>query len=266
MKNRRVLITGAAGNIGTKLRNAFKDKYDLILLDKKRLEAANSICADLRDYDNNWAQHFTNVSRVIHLAANPREDARWQELIPDNIDLVLNVCQACVEKKVERLIFVSSCHTMGGYKDKKRDLLTVDMEPLSDCDYGISKLIGERICRSFSERYSLSVICLRIGWVPRGDKRPGIKTDPWLRSLWLSNRDLVQVFQKSIGANNIKFKILYAMSSNKGMNWDLETTTKTLGYKPQDGINNRVPGLKEGKGGKEKEVNNNSKIKTCPRP
>lgn len=75
-------------------------------------------------------------------------------------------------------------------------------------------------------------------------------TNLWLKSLWLSNRDLVQVFEKSIEAKTIKFKILYAISNNKGMNWDLKTTTKTLNYKPQDGINNHIPGRKEGKGGK----------------
>jgi nucleoside-diphosphate-sugar epimerase len=236
MKKGKVLITGAAGNIGTKLRNAFKDKYDLILLDKKRLDAPNSICGDLREYDNSWAKHFHNVGVVIHLAANPHNDARWQELIPDNIDSVLNVCEACVGKKVERLIFASSCHTMLGYKDREIDLITADMDPLPDSDYGASKLIGERICKSYSERHSLSVICLRIGWVPREDKMPGINTSLWLKSLWLSNRDLVQVFEKAIEAKNIKFRILFAMSNNKGMHWDLESTMKMLGYKPRDGV------------------------------
>jgi len=250
MKKRRVLITGAEGKIGTKLRNAFKDKYDLILLDRKRLDAANAVCADLANYDEDWVKRFENVSMVIHLAANPHEGARWPELIRNNIDSVLNVCQACEKKDVERLIFASSCHTMGGYKDKTVDLITTDMEPLPDCDYGASKLIGERICKGFSDKYPLSVICLRIGWVPRGHKRPGEETDPWLRGLWLSNRDLVQLFERSIEAKNIKFTILYAMSNNKRMNWDLQTTIKKLNYKPRDGINNHIPGRKAGKGGK----------------
>jgi len=234
MAKERVLITGAAGNIGTKLRNAFVDKYDLILLDRKKIDVPTAICADLSKYDKNWAKYFENVLALIHLAANPNQRARWQELIRDNIDSVLNVCHACVKKKVARLIFASSCHTMGGYKDKNVDLITADMEPLPDCDYGVSKLIGERTCESFSDKYPLSVICLRIGWVPRGDRTPSKETSPWLRSLWLSNRDLVQVFEKSIEAKNIKFKILYAMSNNERMNWDLETTMKTLSYKPRD--------------------------------
>ena len=130
----RVGITGAAGNIGTKLQNAFEGKYDLILLDRKRINAPNAICADLAHYDTHWTRHFAQVSTVVHLAGNPHNDASWPELIPDNIDSVLNVCQACVTKKVERLIFASSCHTMGGYKDKSVGLITTDLEPFPDCD------------------------------------------------------------------------------------------------------------------------------------
>jgi len=139
---------------------------------------------------------------------------------------------------------------MGGYKDKNVGLITTDMEPLPDCDYGASKLIGERICKSFSEGYPLSVICLRIGWVPRGDKRPGKEIDPWLRGLWLSNRDLIQIVERSIEAENVKFEILYAMSNNRGMNWDLQTTMKALDYKPRDGIDSQVLEGREGKSGK----------------
>jgi nucleoside-diphosphate-sugar epimerase len=234
MAKRRVLITGAAGNIGTKLSSAFGGMYDLILLDRKKIDASAVICADLSKYDKNWVKYLDDVSVVIHLAANPNERARWQELIRDNIDSVLNVCHACIKNKVARLIFASSCHTMGGYRDKNVDLITADMKPLPDCDYGVSKLLGERICQSFSDEYPLSVICLRIGWVPQGDRTPSKETSPWLRSLWISNRDLAQVFEKSIEAKNIRLQILYAMSDNEGMNWDLETTMKTLGYKPRD--------------------------------
>ena len=115
-------------------------------------------------------------------------------------------------------------------------MITTEMTPLPDCDYAISKIVGERICKSYSERCPLSVICLRIGWVPRGEKRPDVETDLWLKSLWLSDRDLIQVFERSIEARNINFGILYAISDNRGMNWDLRTTMVTLGYKPQDGL------------------------------
>lgn len=233
---RRVLITGAAGNIGGKLISGFEQKYDLTLLDKKRIDHENFVKADLSSYDDNWVKHFEYVSTVIHLAANPHTNASWEELIPDNIDSVLNVCQASVDKKVARLIFASSCHTMMGYINENVDLITANMKPLPANDYGISKLIGERICKSYSERYSLSVICLRIGWVPRGERSPDIKNNLWLRTLWLSTRDLIQILERSIESEDIKFGIFYAMSKNNPMNWDLGTTMKTLNYAPQDGL------------------------------
>jgi len=236
LKDRIVVITGAAGNIGSKLSYAFKDKFDLILLDKKENKDKNIGYADFSKYDINWADHFSNVSTVIHLAGNAHEDAKWEELYSDNISAVLNVCHVCLERGVKRLVFASSCHPMRGYMNTDIKLITADMKPLPDCSYGVSKVIGEIICKSFSERYSLSVICLRIGWVPHGDKRPNSKSGQWLRSLWLSNRDLSQIFERSILVKGIKFKILYAMSNNKEMIWDLKTSIKTLNYKPQNGM------------------------------
>jgi len=200
------------------------------------MEGENIMYADLSEYNESWAKHFENISTVIHLAGNANNNARWEELIPDNIDSVLNVCHACIKKKVNRLIFSSSCHTMGGYRDKNMDLITTDMRPLTVSDYGMSKLMAENICKSFSDRYPLSVICLRIGWVPRKETKLDTVTDPWLRSLWLSDRDLAQVFERAIETKNINFKILYAISNNKGTNWDLSATIKTLNYKPQEGI------------------------------
>jgi nucleoside-diphosphate-sugar epimerase len=236
MGKRKILITGAAGNIGGKLQIALMNEYDLILLDKDPKDTDDIICANLKDYNSQWVKHFENVDSAIHLAGNPHANATWDELIPDNIDSVLNVCGACVEKRVKRLIFASSCHTMGGYREKNEERITVDMESLPDSDYGISKVIGERICKNISNRYPLSVICLRIGWVPRGDVKPDMGTSSWKKSLWLSDRDLIQIIRRSIEATEIKFQILYAVSNNKNMKWDLKTTVKTLNYKPQDGI------------------------------
>jgi nucleoside-diphosphate-sugar epimerase len=234
MMNKKVIMTGAAGNIGNKIRSFLGEKYSLTLIDRAKLDCEKTIQADLTYYDQRWVQHIEEKSTVLHLAANPHTNASWEELIPDNIDALLNICHSCVEKDVDRLIFASSCHTMAGYRDKSCDLITADMPPWPDCNYGISKLVGERICKSFSDRYSLSVLCLRIGWVPRG-KQPGLNSNDWLKSLWLSDRDLIQIVEKSIEARGITFIILYAMSNNGLTQWDLASTMRVLNYKPQDG-------------------------------
>src|SRR5580704_18278117 len=88
---RTVLITGACGNIGCKLRTAWADVYDLVLID----EAASPhdpdvIAADLRVLDDDWITHFHGVDTVVHLAANTNELASWDELIGPNLDAMAN--------------------------------------------------------------------------------------------------------------------------------------------------------------------------------
>jgi len=233
MEKNRIIITGASGNIGTKLSVALRGKYDLTLLDRRISVIEDIIQVDLSHYRRNWINYFKGVHTVIHLAANSHVEAIWSELVPDNIDCVLNVCKASVVNGVKRMIFASSNHTMGGYRDEDIRMITADMEPRPDCDYGASKLIGERIMRFYSSLCSVSVICLRIGSVYPGSEMPDSGADDWCKSLWLSNSDMVQIFERSIEAEDIGFEILYAMSKYGIRQWDLERTMDVLDYQPE---------------------------------
>src|SRR3954453_8650745 len=75
---RTILITGASGNIGRKLRAAWDDVYDLILIG---LEAApddpDVVAADLSQYADRWMKLFHGADTVIHLAATPDEHSSW---------------------------------------------------------------------------------------------------------------------------------------------------------------------------------------------
>jgi NAD+ dependent glucose-6-phosphate dehydrogenase len=235
---KKIVITGGAGNIGRKLWGPLGESFDCLFLDREPGTEAGILRADLSRFDPQWSRHFTGASCVIHLAGNPDAAATWDELYADNVDAVLNVCRACRETGVERLIFASSCHTMEGYFDRGLKRITAAMRPYPTTSYGLSKVIGEGICRGFSDRHSLSVICLRIGWVLDFEELRTIPHVPWLESLWLSRTDLVQVMEKAIQLKNIRFSILYAMSNNRNMIWDLQQTIDTLGYRPRDGLRN----------------------------
>lgn len=249
MEKNRILITGASGNIGTKLSVALKGKYDLTLLDRRISVTEDIIQADLSHYRREWVSYFKGVHTVIHLAGNPHVGATWSELVPDNIDCVLNVCKASVVNGVKRLIFASSNHTMGGYREEDVRMITADMEPRPDCDYGASKLFGERIMRFYSSHYSVSVICLRIGSVYPGREIPDSGADDWRKSLWLSNSDMIQIFERSIEVKGIGFEILYAMSRYGIRQWDLERTISVLDYQPEDNLPWKIP-VSETEGGK----------------
>ncbi len=112
---RTVLITGACGNIGRKLRRAWADVYDLVLID--RLDDPDDpeiITADLEILDDDWITHFHGVDTVVHLAANTDEHASWDDLIGPNLDVLANVFHAAALAGVERVVFASSNHVMGG--------------------------------------------------------------------------------------------------------------------------------------------------------
>lgn len=237
MKSRRILLTGAGGNIGRKLSGGLGHRYEAVLLDRNEDVEAGIEYANFTQFREDWVCRFPSVDVVVHLAANPHTDAHWSELLPDNVDSVLNVCTACVRGGVRRLVFASSCQTMEGYRERGAGLITVDLEPHPVNSYGVSKLIGERIGRHYADRYQLSVVCLRIGWVPRGgDQVAMTASNAWLQRKWLSGKDLIQIFSRAIEAEGIGFGTFYAVSDNEGMRWDLGMARRALDYRPADGI------------------------------
>ena len=233
---KRIVITGAAGNLGRKIARHLesRDDYALTLLDIDPGGDPEIVSADLSRSNDSWEKYFEGVDTVVHMAAEPRQDAPWESLEKLNIDLALNVYLAAGAKGARRLIFASSNAAMGGYRDQKGPI-THDLPTQPVNDYGVTKVVGERIGKLFSERHGLSVICLRIGTVRTGENRPNLASRHWWQRMWLSNRDLCQGVEKAIDAENVPFAVLNLMSNNAGMRWDLSETRRVLGYEPRDG-------------------------------
>jgi nucleoside-diphosphate-sugar epimerase len=232
-----VLITGANGNIGRKLREAWAGVYDLILIDKEA-DPANPamIAADLSEMEDAWMQKFHGVDTVIHLAANPSEFASWEELEKPNLDALCNVFLAAALAAVDRVIFASSNHAMGDYRDLGDMPITVDLAPRPDGPYGAAKWMGERLGKSCSDAFDMSVIALRIGWVQKGDNRPETLPDDWSRSIWLSNADMVRLFECAVESDldERRFVVVNGLSNNRGTRWDLGEAAEVLGFYPED--------------------------------
>lgn len=231
-----VVITGAAGNIGTKLRQHFTSLgWTLRLLDAHAPDPAVQ-AADLATWSDSWAEQFHDADAVIHLAADPSPQASWERTIRLNFDLSLNVFEAAARQRARRLIFASSNWVVAGHRFEAEPL-TPETTPYPVNPYGISKLVGERLGRSYSERWGLSVICFRIGYCQRGENQPGshMGWGLWGQEMWLSDRDLCQGFEKAVTAPpDLRFAVLNLMSRNDGMRWDLEPTRKAIGYVPLD--------------------------------
>jgi hypothetical protein len=96
--------------------------------------------------------------------------------------------------------------------------------------------MGERLGRSLALAFDLSFVALRLGWIQPGANRPETLPDEWARVMWLSNDDLIRLFECAIEADlgDRGCVIVNGMSNNRGMRWDLTETARRLGYFPED--------------------------------
>jgi len=235
--SRTVLITGAGGNIGRKLRAAWDDVYDLILLDSNFDPLDPEVIqADLSVFDESWITHFHGVDTVVHLAANPDPDASLDELAGPNIDALANVFNAAALAGVERIVFASSNHVAAGRRGDSPELISADQPPTPSGMYGALKYVGERLGRSLAAAFDLTFVALRIGHVQPGPNRPETLLDDWDKKMWLSNGDLVRLFDAAVEAEIEDRQVLIAngVSRNQGTPWDLTLAAEILGYLPED--------------------------------
>jgi nucleoside-diphosphate-sugar epimerase len=261
-----IVLTGAAGNLGSKLRAAWAGRYALRLIDRETHGDPQVAAFDLSAWSEGWANLFVGSQAVLHLAANPRADAPWEDLLAPNIDAVLNVFHASVRAGVRRVIVASSNHVMGGYQnDCRAGQLATDLPPRpgaryfahgaprDSTAYGTTKLFAERVGRWYAERFALSVIAVRIGWVRPGENRPQdlpAERGDWFRQMWLSNGDFCQLMECCLLADEaIRFEVVNGMSNNPGMPWDIEHTRQVVGYQPRDGWSPKSAGAQPGEQG-----------------
>ncbi len=256
-KKQRVLVTGAAGTIGSAVRKYLGDRYELHALTHHPADFPSTV-ADITDLDA-IQPAFAGMDAVVHLAASAAVETPWEDILPNNLIGTYNVYEAARRAGVERVIFASSNHTIGIYElENKPDLYalddtrvwdhTVDVRP--DSLYGVSKVYGEALGRYYVDRFGLRVFCLRIGTVTGDDdpqapsvtaRSPALLNLPVetrrerMRATWLSQRDCAQLIQRCLDAENLNWAVVYGISNNPRQFWDLSHARELLGYEPQDG-------------------------------
>ncbi len=222
-----ILITGAAGDIGTHLRRELAGKYALRLSDirpvKKLAPGETSVRGDIGRLTD-MLRVTKGVDAIVHLGGFAVEGP-WDTILRANIVGLYNTFEAARRNGVQRLLFATSNHAMGFYR---RDH-TIDHRtyPKPDSRYGVSKVFGEQLGSLYADKYGLEVFCIRIGNV-----NP-VPVDKRRLSLWLSPRDLAQLVQIGIDHPGIRFEIVYGISGNK-RSWYDNSNAQRLGYKPQD--------------------------------
>jgi uronate dehydrogenase len=225
---RRIVLTGAAGGIGTMTRPLLAKLYPgLVLSDRVTppdLQPGETfIAADLTRPDE-VAAVLKGADGVIHLGGHSVEGT-WDQILQANIVGCYNVFEAAREAGVKRVVFASSNHAIGFYPRKKRIGTNLTVRP--DSRYGVSKVFGEALGSLYSDKHGIGVTCLRIGNV---GPRP---LDVRRLSIWISPRDLVQLFRIGLDHPDLRYEIFYGASDNAAGWWD-NSRAEQLGYRPQD--------------------------------
>jgi len=221
-----VLITGAAGGIGQRLRTLLKPVYpDLRLTDVVRPADLRPdetfVKADLADL----AQVETaveGVDGIVHLGGRSVEDD-WDVILNANIIGTRNLFEAARRKQVARVVFASSNHAVGFYRRSRKIGPAVTVRP--DSRYGVSKAFGEAMGALYADKFGLRVLCVRIGNF--GDA----PIDRRRLSIWVSPADLVQLVRIGLEHPELRYEVVYGASDNARAWWDNEPAFR-LGYKP----------------------------------
>jgi uronate dehydrogenase len=224
----RVLLTGAAGALGRQLRPRLRPRCTLLRVsDVAPTEAAQAgeevVQAALEDRAA-MLELLHGIDAVVHLGGVSVEK-HFDLVVQSNIIGVYNLYEAARQHDVRRIVFASSNHVTGYYRQDEVIDATMPVRP--DGYYGVSKAFGENLSRFYFDRYGIETVCLRIG-----SSFPEPK-DRRMLATWLSYDDLERLVVASLTAPVAGHSIVYGMSDNSTTWWD-NTPARHLGFRPQD--------------------------------
>ncbi|AZM52563.1 NAD-dependent dehydratase [Streptomyces sp. WAC 01529] len=226
---RTVLLTGAAGGLGTLMRGLLPAYgYDLRLLDMRGIEGEpGAITADLADREA-LREAVRGVDAVLHLAGISLESG-FDKILKANIEGTYHLYEAAREEGVRRIVFASSNHAVGFTPRPRGDdpLIPVDTPHRPDTFYGLSKAFGEDLAQLYWDKHGIETVSVRIGsCFPE-------PTNVRMLSVWMSPADGARLFHAALTAEDVGHTVVHGSSANTRLWWDL-SSARALGYEPRD--------------------------------
>lgn len=264
MSQTSILVTGVHGLVGSCIYNYLTEKpedYEVYGLDRSSQKSARVHVDELAEVPDNHfitsdmseveplEESLQNIDTVIHMAADPNDQAPWESTLKNNIVATHNLFEAANRAAVKRVIYASSIQVSFGYfrnvepyksiyeMNYQNVPETFERINVSDATwpvnfYGSSKIFGEALARMYSSTTDLSCICIRMGGVHSKDQVP----QAVLPNASTKN-DMVRLVECCIRApDSVQFDIVYGLS-NSDYRWvDLTHSEDTVGYVPEDSI------------------------------
>lgn len=224
----RLLLTGAAGGLGRVLRPRLKAYCDTLRLSDIADLGSAAPGEELRpvrlEDRAGVLSLLDGVNAVVHLGGVSTEQ-HFDLILQANIVGTYNLYEAARKHGVKRIVFASSNHVTGFYRQDEVIDTQAPMRP--DGHYGISKAYGEHLAQFYFDRYGIETVSLRIG-----SSFPEPK-DRRMLATWMSYDDLERLVIASLTAPVVGHSVIYGMSDNTTTWWD-NTAARHIGYRPQD--------------------------------
>lgn len=223
-----LLMTGAAGGLGQAMRPRLKANCAVLRLsDVSPMAPAQAgeevVQADLADADAVKAL-VAGCQAIVHFGGISTEQP-WASILQANIIGLYNLYEAARIHGVKRIVFASSNHVMGFYRQS--EVVDALSPPKPDGLYGVSKAFGEDLSRMYFERYGIETACVRIGSCLPEPK------DRRMLASWISHDDMHRLITACLTTQVLGHSIIYGTSDNS-VSWYDNRLAKHIGYRPQD--------------------------------
>lgn len=225
---KRLLITGAAGGLGSVMRERLQHMAEVVRLSdivemREAGEGEEVVVCDLADKAAVEAL-VEGCDGIVHLGGRSVEDT-WEVIRSANIDGVFNLYEAARKHGCNRILFASSNHAIGFHEQTTR--LDAFSPTRPDGLYGLSKVFGENIASLYHDKFGIETASVRIG-----SCFPEPKNHRMLAT-WMSYDDFVRLIERVFDAPRIGCPIIYGASRNDRSWWD-NSEVGFLGWVPQD--------------------------------
>jgi uronate dehydrogenase len=251
----RVIITGAAGQIGTQVTEELSETHELCLIDRSPVPGQKSTVADLSNGHSRsrwkpwsetiqrprWMEAFKGADVVLHLAIDRRDTVPEQQLLFNNMHANLNVIEAATRYRVPRIVFASSnwavkalerelapsCYMPDGPK------IGSDAPPRPITSYGMSKALGEISGRMAVDTQQLdSFVAVRIG-----SYEPAPPEDVERQHRWIGTQDMRSLLRRCVESEFKGFHVIYGVSAQRTAPYDSSYTRALLQWEPRQNSN-----------------------------
>ncbi|WP_172332313.1 NAD(P)-dependent oxidoreductase [Mangrovicoccus sp. HB161399] len=224
----RLLVTGAAGRLGTELRRGLAPlARELRLADRAEIRdlAPNetAMAFDLADGDACLAA-CEGVDAIVHFGGTSVE-APWAEILDSSIRGTYHIYEGARKHGVRRVVYASSVHAVGYHRMEDQIDAAAPVRP--DGLYGVSKCFAEALSRLYWDKFGIETACLRIF---SSFPEPSDRRNLWS---WLSFDDCVRLTAAALTAPRVGHTIAFGMSDNAVKPVD-DRLARHLGFVPQD--------------------------------